>query len=360
MQIFRPDDLAENVPYDVLVSNAVQNIGLPVFDDTQKFGSAGRLKSVIYHSFGSVDIFDHEIAHSWGASLGVSLGLLHENYAGVTQGHWNEMADIQGQLGAYYFDPNGLVGHFADNGDGSWRLIPNSEVEPYSALELYMMGLIPPEEVPPIHILESPDLSNSEHISAASFTTITIDEILQAAGGERIPSVEDSQKEFSLAFIVTQDVAYNDASYAYFSIMSHTLMGQNAPSRYSYLAPFYWATGGRATLDTRLPVDVAEPLVWQPATQTPEPTPTEPATATEPPTVTPEPMVTLEPSQIMPSSEVALLVTSTTEGDELQSVNAPESAAEKTDLPLCGGFFGFLSITLIASMKIFLRRMGMI
>ena len=259
MQIFRPSTLAENVPYDVLVSNSVQNIGMDLVDNTAQFGSAGRLKSVIYHSFGSMAIFDHEVAHTWGAAIGQSLGLLNEDYI-VNQGHWNELADIQGQLGAYFFESGGAVGHFAYNGDETWNLVANTEVEPYSPLELYLMGLVPPDEVPPVHILESPNAADPNRITAASFRTITIEDLIQAEGGARIPPVGESQKDFNLAFIVTQDVPYNDAAFAYFSLMAYSLESKNPPLRNSSLAPFYWATGGRATLSSRLPVDVPNPV----------------------------------------------------------------------------------------------------
>jgi hypothetical protein len=238
MQIFRPKDLAENVPYDVLVSNSVQNIGMDSLDKTAQFGSAGRLKSVIYHSFGDLAIFDHEVAHTWGAAIGQSRGLLDETY-NVNQGHWGKLTDIQGQLGAYYFDPGGAIGHFAYNGDGTWRLIANTEVEPYSPLELYVIGLLPPEQVPPIHILGSPDASDPNRITAASYRTVSIEDLLRTEGGARIPSAAESQKDFNLAFIIAQDVPYNDAAYAFFSLLSQELMSKDPPRKYSSLAPFY-------------------------------------------------------------------------------------------------------------------------
>jgi len=252
MQIFRPADLAENVPYNVRVSNAVEHIGLNIIDSTAQFGSAGRLKSVTYQSFGGTGVFDHEIAHTWGAWIGQSLGLLNGP-------HWNEMTDICGQLGSYY-NASGRLGHFSYLGDETWELISNHAVLPYAPLELYIMGLIPPEEVPDIHILHSPDVNDVEHVTAASYETITIEDIIAAEGGERIPSVEDSQKDFNLAFIVTQDIPYNDAAYAFFSLTSYQLTSKDGPEQPNVsLAPFYWATGGRATLETRLPVDLPDP-----------------------------------------------------------------------------------------------------
>jgi hypothetical protein len=288
MQMLLPTRHTENTPYDVLVSNAVQNIGMDIVDNTGRFGSAGRLKSMIYHSFGSLSVFDHEILHTWGAAIGSSLGLLE--YAG-NQSHWNKMSDIAGQMTAFYFADSGDIGRFAHNGDGTWHLVSNMEVPPYSPLELYVMGLIPPEEVPPIHILQSPDLSDLERITAASYQTITIEQIMSAEGGPRIPSADEAQRDFTLAFIVTQDVPYNDAAYAFFSLLSYDLMSLDPPHSYTNLAPFNWATGGRATLDVRLPVDLPEPVGPEPLQAPPEaPTTTEEATAatTEPDTDEPE------------------------------------------------------------------------
>ncbi len=206
--IFRPSDLAENVPYSVRVKRAATGIGVDPRDDTAKFGSAGRLQDVMYLSFGSVQIFDHEIAHTWGASLGNALGLLHPDRM-----HWNALSDVGGQLGYYYFTPDGRAGHFADNGDGTWRWAPNTENRPYAPLELYAMGLIPPDQVPPVHVLTSPDLTDPDRITAASVKTVTIAQIV-GAEGVRVPSAASSPKAFTLAYIVTDDQPYTEAAYA--------------------------------------------------------------------------------------------------------------------------------------------------
>ena len=250
MQIFRPKDMAESVPYCIMVSNKVKNIGLPLMDNTKRFGSSGRLASVQYSSFGCVDIADHEIGHTWGMALGKKLGLLKEK-GDVSLGHWNSLSDVSGQMGAFFFAGD-KIGQFAYNGDGIWRLIPNTTVKPYSPLELYVMGLIPSSEIPDVHLLEDPDLSDPERITAESQKTFTAEEIVKSAGGERIPSAGESRKDFRLAFIVTQDLPYNDAAFAYFSLLSMKLADKGPPSGHSMLAPFHWATGGRATLDTFL------------------------------------------------------------------------------------------------------------
>jgi hypothetical protein len=275
----------------------VEHIGLAAMDQTALFGSAGRLTSAIYESFGDIQIFDHEVAHTWGASLGADLGLLENTSGGHV--HWNALSDIGGQLGAYYFSGN-RVGHFSDNGDESWRFIPNSENEPYAPLELYAMGLIPPEEVPPVHILARPDLADPDRVTATLARTVAIEEIMAREGGARQPSSADTQKDFRLAYIVVQDRAFDQASYAYFSLLSYALMSLGAPEAVDNYAPFFWATGGRATLDSRLPVDVPEPirLPGQPVASEPPPTA---ALSPVPPTNQPSP----EPSLATPQSSPA-------------------------------------------------------
>jgi hypothetical protein len=285
MQIFRPSDLAENVPYNVMVSNEVEHIGVDIFDNTAAFGSGGFLKSAIYSSFSSVDVLDHEFGHTWGPAIGQSLGLLAEQYtSAVNQAHWSEYADMEGQMGYFYFDDSGAVGHFSHQEDGTWELVSNFTPEPYSPLELYTMGLIPASEVPPVHILTDPDTTDLKAITAASVKTVTIEEIITAEGGERVPSAAESQKDFRLAFIVTQDRPYDDAAYAFFSLMSYHLTNQNPPSESRrFFAPFYWATGGRGTLETHLPLELAVPVL--PGQAEPEAEETEvptPETAGEP------------------------------------------------------------------------------
>ncbi len=309
MQCFRSSDYAENVPYHVRVSNTVKNIGLPITDNTAKYGSDGRLMSFVYHSFGSIAIMDHEMGHAWSAYIGKKFAVIDE-----WSPHWNDMIDVQGQMGLYYFD-DGNVGHFAYNGDETWHLVSNYDVEPYSPLELYVMGLIPSSEVPDMHILVNPDFTDVEHITADSYKTITMEQVVQSAGGERVPSYEDSQKDFNMAFVVAQDTEFNDAAYAYFSLMSRELMSLDPPRAYSSQAPFYWATGERATLNTYLG-DYGV-LSIQPT-----------AVPTEVPTLEP----TEEPTQETPEPEEAVEETSQMETNIQDESPTPEPEAKETGI----------------------------
>lgn len=300
LQLWRRLDFNENIPYLVRVSNDVKNVGLPIFNNAQTFGSAGRLRGAIYNSFGGLDVIDHELGHIWGMDIGKSLGLVNNSniYHGISvMGHWYENTDIGGQMGLFYEDKTFGMGGFQYNGNETWSYIDNVTMntnQPYSPLELYVMGLIPPEEVPPVHVLTAPNIYDKKTVRAQSYKAITIEDIMRAEGGPRQPSHEDSPKEFTLAYIVAQDIPFNEAGYAYASLMSYHLTTKNPPEKnrnspLRFFMPFYWATGGRATLDTRLPVGLPDP-VGLPGQDVPA-TPTSIPAATDMPSLSP----TLEP-----------------------------------------------------------------
>jgi hypothetical protein len=256
--MFSSGEFRETVSQTLRTANDVEHIGVPIYNDAASCGSAGRLRGVVMQPFGSIDLLDLEVLNVWGIDIGIPFNLVQP--AGLGSLSWNPLCDVGGQLASYCTAEDGAVGRLAANGDGTWRLVPVDENELYSPLELYIMGLVPAEDVPPIHILSEPDLTNSERVTAASVQTVTLDDIIAAHGGTRSPTSDESQKAFSAAFIVMQDDSFTDAEYVYYSLLSYHLMSRNPPEGFDQYAPFAWATGGRATLDTRLPGD-AKPLL---------------------------------------------------------------------------------------------------
>jgi hypothetical protein len=252
--IFDPGrSYGENVPYYVRAKNEVQHIGIQLFDNTHLFHSQGRLMGMIYHSWGGGAILDHEIGHAWAADMGEVYGLTRCD-DGCYGNHWNPRSDIGGQMGAFLFHPDVQygAGHLHDNGDGTWRIerVPDDK-RCYSELELYVMGLIPPQEVPPIHLLINPDTSDDQRVTAERVEVYTIDDLMAAEGGERVPSYESSRKRFNIAFVVVKNKEFTAAEYAFYSLIPRYFASteQGAWS----LTTFYTATGGRARLDPLLP-----------------------------------------------------------------------------------------------------------
>ena len=252
--IYRPNDYAENVPYCVPVQNKVRNIGVPIFDDTAEFGSKGRLQSIVYHSFGYGAILDHEVDHNWGIKIGDALAFSGANCQyGQTYGwHYSPYSTLTGQMAAF---PHLEL---SDNGDGTYNVKKYSyggdygmTDRCYSKLTLYLMGLVPPDDVPPVMILTDPDYPNYSKIPASKFDSFTIEEITVANGGERSPAYPNTQKKFRMGLIVVTDHKPRAAEVDYFASLIKYFASKDEGK--AYLQPFNTATGGRATLKTKMP-----------------------------------------------------------------------------------------------------------
>jgi hypothetical protein len=246
--LYEPETFVRRVPYCITVKNSIQHIGLPIFDESANYGSAGRLKAVIYHSWGNADALDHEQGHMWGMRAGFAKGIV-DGLAGANQryGHWQDNADIGGKMSEYV---NGKL--LVTNSDGTWRLRDQSATsELYSPLELYIMGLIPASDVPPIHLLTNPNYADPNHVTCDSYATVTIDDIMAAEGGPRVPAYPNAQTAFRCAFIFVSNKSFTDAEFAFGSILAEYYASDLAGSM--HVMPFETAVAKRATLDAALP-----------------------------------------------------------------------------------------------------------
>lgn len=248
--IHRPSDLAENVPYCVPVKNKVKNIGVALFNNTAQFGSKGKLQSVIYHSFGTGAILDHEFGHNWGIRIGEAQGFsgATSKYGNAYGWHYSPYSNQVGQMAAH---PQLKI---EDNGDGTYKatITPDQPTNhPFTPLTLYQMGLIPPSEVPPAMFLKNPNYKNYNRIPAGQFDVYTIEEIMAANGGERQPAFPKTQKRFKTAFIVVTDHKPTKAEADFFSAVVKYFTSKD--EGVAYLTPFYQTTGGRAKMKAKLP-----------------------------------------------------------------------------------------------------------
>jgi hypothetical protein len=249
--VFRPDEYTENVPYFVPVRNNVRNIGIEVFDDGAEFGSKKKLKGVIYHSFGCGAILDHEIGHAWGIRIGEAQGLKFSGndcaYHNTYGWHISEYSNQVGQMAAFpQLD-------LKSNGDGTYKVTQVGDRETdatYAPLTLYLMGMIPPEDVPPVMILRNENYPDYDSIPKSEFDIFTIEEIMAANGGERIPAYPNTQKKFRVGFIFVGDRKFTQAEYDFFSQIPQYF--QSKDGGMNYLTPFYHATGRRGSLKCRM------------------------------------------------------------------------------------------------------------
>ncbi|MCP4659085.1 MAG: hypothetical protein GY856_27060 [bacterium] len=196
--------------------NTVQGIGRGIFDDSDLAGSDGRLQGVAHmgmmdiypedpdevfrHIHTPMSILTHEVCHRWLASVSFL-----DQYGNVSQdlraayirSHWS-----------FYFhsDASVMLGNdIRDNGDGTFLTVGGPRR--FGDLDLYLMGLIPPEQVRELFYVDNVDNPTHDRKPEGGVTIIgdrvnvSIDQII-AVEGARIPSSVESQKHFRVAFVL--------------------------------------------------------------------------------------------------------------------------------------------------------------
>lgn len=150
-----------------------------------------------------------EIGHHWGAYTGFKYkaGDKQTNYSiclGNEPGHWSSYLDDDASPMDYDESelklPSGTSIDWVDNGDGTFsqRRIGQGEYR-FSKLDLYLMGLIPPDDVGEFFLIKNPKPSGKK--VRGTRVTLGIDNIL-LANGRRMPASLRSPKSFTNAFIL--------------------------------------------------------------------------------------------------------------------------------------------------------------
>lgn len=228
------------------VQNQVQGIGLNTYDNSNSFGSEGRLKSIIYMprtEYISNGPFLHEIAHTWA-----NKGLIPSTVGG----HWG-FASTAGQLGG--FDEIEDLGNNSyraklngQTGFGTFANGGNSII--YGDLELYTMGLIGADQLDPIQVAVNPEWTqNPGEFTADAITNYTAQNLI-AEHGIRIPSVADSQKSFkALTVIISKEVISKEKIDAITLRLENFSRQGNPDASWGSLKNFWQATQEKATFE---------------------------------------------------------------------------------------------------------------
>ena len=199
----------------------------PVFDFGPQFGSPRRLASFVnmgpltaypadptaniplIGENNTLSVMSHEVGHRWLAYIDFvnpATGVTSGDLLGRQDAHWSFFFNSE----ASFVEGNRIQ----DNGDGVMpRFETTGAVSAFSPLDQYIMGLIAPEEVSGVFLVE--DVTNTGFPSAGrppqtgvTFdglrTEVTIDSIV-AAEGPRRPDHAVSEKEFRLAFVLLVD-----------------------------------------------------------------------------------------------------------------------------------------------------------
>jgi hypothetical protein len=204
--------------FESTVANAIQGIGVDIFDISREFGSGGRLSSYtlmdrlskypddpttkFLGENNTLSVLGQEVGHRWLAYLNFRdhQGQQSEELLGRDTAHWSFFMDS---------DASVMEGNDIEAlGGGSFRTI--GAVRRYSRLDQYAMGLVSPADVPPFFYVQNPtNLSQTKDKESAPQVGVTfngtrrdvlIDDIV-AIHGRRVPSAAESPRVHRQAFV---------------------------------------------------------------------------------------------------------------------------------------------------------------
>ena len=195
-----------------LVRNAVTGIGIPLSDGGQSFGSQERLKAFVDlyalvpgggQGFeATLAVVAHEIAHQWSGAA-----LFRDSRTNQTS---DALLGLDGAHWSYYLDSDASVLYGADWLAGaSQSFSAIATIKRYSALDLYLMGFLAPDELGPIALLQpSPIVTPAASLPPAVGTRISATPLvvtaadLVAAMGPRAPASSQAEATFRAAFVI--------------------------------------------------------------------------------------------------------------------------------------------------------------
>ncbi|MGJ7033619.1 choice-of-anchor D domain-containing protein [Niabella hirudinis] len=260
---------------NISTANNVQGIGKGIFSNSSFWGSAGKLKSVMF--FPLYDAIHrgpalHELCHNWAAYLCPTYAPDGSRY----DGHWG-VSNAGGQLGGFKYvrtveqNSGGVAGKTkyqasffpATNPDGSFTsgfgVNANGGNYPvYSDVELYAMGMKSAQELRNsnfrLNIYTGCSYDNTfgaGYFWSTGITSYTIDDLI-AAKGQRVPDVASSQKSFKVLTVVL--TAESETVHHYADIAKGVSWLSGAADDNSYpgwsISNFKKATGGVGSLVT--------------------------------------------------------------------------------------------------------------
>ena len=188
----------------------------------------------------------HEMGHRWAAFVSAKV-----NGETIQLGpvHWDR--GLQSRVAFPYQRPVEASamggGVWQDNFDGTFTQLDDDYYVPatgYSYLDLYLMGLISPAEVPDFFILKNlvpaGKDGNAHPVFNAERTKLTINDVIDAEG-PRVPDVDHSQREFNTGIVVVVEHGHTP---------SHDLSERADAIRQQWIEYWDTTTGHRASMAT--------------------------------------------------------------------------------------------------------------
>ena len=181
-----------------------------VFLGAQKFAESGVVRDREFHGFGhGMGWIAHEAVHRW---------LVHLDFRNPLSGeiepltdewcrcHWNEylhtpaMFPVWPAYSSASYPEGSVMGSnvWVENGNGTFTKTAGTPLATgLSALDLYVLGMLSADEVPDTFLLTDVRETGDRDTVRATKVPVRIEDVV-AAMGPRVPSAEESRKEFRL------------------------------------------------------------------------------------------------------------------------------------------------------------------
>jgi len=241
--------------------NDVQGIGAPPLNVSPQFGSAGRLLGISFWPHPTA--FDaaapttmHELGHQW---------IDHLAFAPFKPGnpHW-PVSDLATDLMGYSRKVKGQFQEDQFNYDlqpiagGKFKLVPNNQPKSFSDLSLYLMGMLPANQVAQHFIFDDQTQPIAPNGTLSGpVTHVGINDVI-AGAGPRVPDFSASQKRFRVATILVTRNALAPVEtirlYDYFAARgaAKTLLAFHDGGIKGMTKPFRVITNGTGRFDARI------------------------------------------------------------------------------------------------------------
>jgi hypothetical protein len=186
----------------------------------------------------------HEMGHRWAAFVSAKVG---NETVPLGPVHWD--IGLEAIVPFPYVRPTEASimggGVWQDNFDGTFTQLDDNYYVPatgYSYLDLYLMGLLSPADVPDFfilrHLVPAGEDANGHRIFKAERTKVTIQDVIDAEG-PRSPDVNHSQRQFNTGMVMVVQHGMTPSS---------RLIEETEGIREQWMKYFPIVTGRRATM----------------------------------------------------------------------------------------------------------------
>ena len=210
---------ADPTPGEIYGSDNLLVTANPIFVGAPLWGETGVAEGRTFRNFSrGIAWIAHELTHRWVAHMqfrNPRSGRIEDLAGTGCRCHWSEwlhMPAVHPMWPRYASEPyagqsinGGSV--WQDNGDGTFTRVNNRlwlVATGLSALDLYAMGMIPPDEVPDTFLLDAAEGVNPWGTIRATKVPVRIEDIV-AVMGPRLPAADASRKEFRLGVYLLHD-----------------------------------------------------------------------------------------------------------------------------------------------------------